>query len=82
MNVDTQEFLYLRGQLSGLALAVAELAKQQDIAQDINATLDRIEALMTGDPVLRRPPLRVLEGGGRSGGHHRRPRLTVVREAQ
>jgi hypothetical protein len=95
VDVDTQEFMALRGELNGLSVRVAELAHRQvdlDVDQaaawfrlrhldeGIRAGLDLIEAKLDGKltslPI--RPALRVIEGGRRPAGRHRRARLAVV----
>jgi hypothetical protein len=94
VDVDTQEFMALRGELNGLSVRVAELAHRQvdlDVDQaaawfrlrhldeGIRAGLDLIEAKLDGkltSPI--RPALKVIEGGRRPAGRHRRARLAVV----
>jgi hypothetical protein len=95
VDVDTQEFMALRGELNGLSVRVAELAHRQvdlDVDQaaawyrlrhldeGIRAGLDLLEAKLDGKiPALPiRPALKVIEGGRRPAGRHRRPRLAVV----
>ncbi len=95
MDVDTQEFMALRGELNGLSVRVAELAHRQidlDVDQaaawyrlrhldeGIRAGLDLLEAKLDGriQSLPIRPALKVIEGGRRPAGRHRRPRLAVV----
>jgi hypothetical protein len=95
VDVDTQEFMALRGELNGLSVRVAELAHRQvdlDVDQaaawyrlrhldeGIRAGLDLLEAKLDGKISARpiRPALKVIEGGRRPAGRHRRPRLAVV----
>lgn len=85
MNVDTAEFMALRGQVNGLSVAVDELRGQDERLADVEQLVWGL-----GPPIAKildrmeqagwlRPGLRAIEGGGRGGGRHRRAKLELVR---
>jgi hypothetical protein len=56
VNVDTDTFLALRGEVHGLGAAVEELARRQyEERGEVMRSMGRIEAILTGWPPARYP---------------------------
>ena len=87
VNVNTSDFLFMRGELAGLLQREAKLGKDIEfLSTELTPMMRRIvravdELEVREAPVPRWVP-EVIDGGRQPGGRHRKPHLSVVRRHQ